>query len=192
MKSSITKLNDVTFPEYTGERVYMTKFTKASGLPSQLKRWQSTIDAMLEKIDIKHEPIFIMIDQARVKAGTTHRRPGIHIDGIWVPGDNTKDNIGMHSTRDGHKINGVAQNEDQALVLASNVRGCAAYLGEYHDQPQQDGSFTNINVGNLDKIELSPYSAWVGSAMTTLHESIPVPYDSYRTLVRLNICDWMP
>lgn len=83
-QSTIQQRGAVTFPEFTGERVYMLPFRKAEGLPFDLVRWQPTVDAMLDGIDVVG-PIYLMIDQGIVKPGTTHRRPGVHIDGHWVP-----------------------------------------------------------------------------------------------------------
>lgn len=76
-------LGDVTFPEFTGERIYMKKFYKNKGLPNEYKRWQPTIDQMLDKIDID-EPIYLMVDQGIVQPNTAHRREGVHIDGYWI------------------------------------------------------------------------------------------------------------
>lgn len=82
-KSTCEALGAVSFPEFTGERIYMEKFFKDKGLPEHLKRWQPTIDQMLEKIDID-EPMYLMVDQRVVEPNTTHRRPGVHIDGYWI------------------------------------------------------------------------------------------------------------
>ncbi len=84
-KSLIEQRAAVMFPEYTGERVYMREFFKNDGLPSDLLRWQPTVDAMLDGVD-SDGPIYIMIDQGIVRSGNTHRRPGMHIDGYWNPG----------------------------------------------------------------------------------------------------------
>ena len=55
----------VTFPEFTGERVYMQKFFKRTGLPSNLSRWQVTVDKMLQGVETDNA-IYIMIDQGIV------------------------------------------------------------------------------------------------------------------------------
>lgn len=38
--SEVTKLNKVVFPEFNNERIYMQKFYKQKGLPSNLEHWQ--------------------------------------------------------------------------------------------------------------------------------------------------------
>lgn len=84
MQSIVQQRGTVSFPTFTGERVYMRPFFKHEGLPEHLSRWQPTVDAMLDGIDTDC-PIYLMIDQKEVKANTTHRRPGMHLDGFWIP-----------------------------------------------------------------------------------------------------------
>ena len=83
MLSTATMIGDVSFPSFEAERVYMQKFFKKTGLPAHLKRWQKTVDAMLKFVDTDN-PIFIMIDQKKVKPEEAHRRPGAHIWRIYI------------------------------------------------------------------------------------------------------------
>jgi hypothetical protein len=76
--------SEVTFPEFTGERIYMLEFTQAAGLPDEAARWQPTVDQMLEGI-VTDQPMFLMVDQSEVLTGNTQRRPGAHMDGYWHP-----------------------------------------------------------------------------------------------------------
>lgn len=75
----------VSFPEFRGERHYMIPFFQQKGLSAELKHWQPTVDAMLEGVRTEL-PIYLMVDQKFVAAGTAHRRPGIHVDGYWDDG----------------------------------------------------------------------------------------------------------
>jgi hypothetical protein len=83
-KSIIETRGKVPFPEFTGERAYMVPFTKKT-LPAHLARWQDTVDAMLDGIDMPGIG-YIMIDQSIALSGNAQRRPGLHIDGYWNPG----------------------------------------------------------------------------------------------------------
>lgn len=207
MKSSVQQLGRVRFPEFTGERVYMQEFTKKGGLPKHLKRWQDTVDAMLEGIECSAS-IFLMIDQAPVKAMATQRRPGVHIDGIWEPG------VSSHSPGrpehvfavPGHKMwpkhvtvptpaspwrtvrpGHAMLDESELLVLASNVLGCDAYEGEYNDTPGKGGDCSHFDLSRMQRVDMEPGIAWAGDTMQMLHESIPVRKDCLRTVVRLNV-----
>lgn len=82
MKSECFAGSVVSFPKFTGERVYMHAFTPSIGLPKELERWQETVDAMLIGVNAPGS-VYLMIDQAEVIAGTYHRRPGLHVDGYW-------------------------------------------------------------------------------------------------------------
>lgn len=82
--SIIRERNGVHFPAFNGEKHYMVPFLKRFGLPNDLSHWQETVDDMLDGIETD-EPIYFMADQAFVKAGRPHRRPGVHVDGYWVP-----------------------------------------------------------------------------------------------------------
>ncbi len=192
--STVKQLGSVTLPEFTGDRIYMREFRKADGLPSDLSRWQPTVDQMLDGVD-SDGPIFIMVDQTELKAGTPQRRPGVHIDGVWHAGhgwDNQGGgqwNLGSHDTG-GHRFqDGV---ETQSLILASNVEGCAVYEGQYDGQPGDGGDFTHLELSGLRRVILEPNHAYAGDAMQLLHESIPVVRDCRRMLVRLNVSNWLP
>lgn len=94
MQSLIREVGQVSFPRHTNERIYMVPFLQREGLPREYERWQATVDAML--VDIKTDsPIYMMVDQGVIKAGVSHRRPGMHIDGYWIPA------IQAHSTDNG-------------------------------------------------------------------------------------------
>lgn len=83
-KSIVQRRGPVTFPEFTGERIYMHEFRKSTGLPPEYKRWRDTVEQMLDGIDTDG-PIYLMVDQGVVAPGHSHRRPGVHIDGYWHP-----------------------------------------------------------------------------------------------------------
>lgn len=82
IQSIIQKRGQVQFPEFSAERIYMLPFFQNEGLPSEFNHWQSTVDSMLMGIETE-EPIYLMVDQAFVKGGNAHRRPGMHVDGYW-------------------------------------------------------------------------------------------------------------
>lgn len=181
--SNVQQRGFVPFPEFTGERVYMREFTKAAGLPPDLARWQDTVDAMLDGVDTSG-PIFLMVDQAPVKVATTHRRPGLHVDGYWNPALYAHGHGGGHG---GHRIDGA---ESEALILASDVLGCAAYVGRFDGQPGDGGDCAHIDASGLLRVDMEPGRAWAGHTLHMLHEALPVRRDCLRTVVRLNVRGW--
>lgn len=118
--SAMQQRGAVPFPAFTAERVYMREFRKAEGLPADLKRWQPTVDAMLDDIDTD-QPIYLMVDQRQVKAGTASRRPGVHIDGWWVAGQRAHRMPG-HITKMAHGMPGGSGHSSQPSYGGHNSR----------------------------------------------------------------------
>lgn len=200
MKSSVWMGGAVHFPEWQGERVYMVPFKQSKGLPVTLSRWQDTVDEMLDGIKTDKD-IYLMIDQGIVKAGQTHRRPGPHIDGYWMPGvghghinpkfaghDNPyrghgipKEGPGRHGAPSHFHDKG----RNELILLASNITGAKAYLGDY-DGEFGSGGECNFDLGGMRTINMLGGVSWIGD-IYTIHESLPHEEDGLRTLVRLNV-----
>lgn len=176
--SNVQRMGHVPFPAFLGERVYMHEFTKAQGLPRHLWRWQPTVDAMLAGIDAPRS-IFLMIDQSPVQAGQAQRRPGVHVDGVWNPAIYAHGHGGGRHAHSGEVV--------ETLVLASDVLGCAAYVGDFEDEIGDDGDCSHIDVSGMERVLLKPGFAWAGPTLAMLHESVPVRDTCRRTLVRLNV-----
>ena len=189
--STVSHIGNVEFPAFMGDKIYMRKFYKKDGLPKDISRWQAVVDGMLESVKTEG-PIFIMVDEARVLAGRTHRRKGIHIDGYWnealkAHGGGSGHSMGMHGTPGsggGHKF--FDFDEEEALLLASNVAASAAYVGEWRGEIRDGGDCSEVDVSALTRIELEKNKVYAGN-VTMLHESLPVPFDCNRSLVRLNV-----
>ena len=214
-KSQIKEIGEVTFPEFKAERVYMVPFFQKEGLPKELKRWQKTVDQMLKGITTE-QPIYLMIDQTFVPAGTTQRRPGLHVDGYWLAEDSThgnggnghgsKKNTGSHGSHGGKKLakgrhgqggghkpkkgEGSWETADfdypEALILASNVTASRGFEGTFKGPIKDMGACEHISTEGLKEVVLEANKAYAGN-VTFLHESLPVKEDCYRTLVRLNV-----
>ncbi len=176
LDSTIDRRTKVTFPPFTGERIYMQPFLKMDGevlLPSRFARWVPVVTAMLEGIESAAK-MYLMVDQSEVKAGASHRRPGPHIDGNW-------------SERGGGTVDAHDFDDTELLLLASDVEGCVAYVGSY---PRVDfgpgGDCSAMDLSGLTKVKLEAGYVYLGT-VATIHESIPVEQDCQRTLVRINV-----
>lgn len=202
----------VPFPAFLGQRIYMEKFHKEEGLPTHMRHWQPTVDAMLTEVDTDN-PIYLMVDQGIVQAGVSHRRPGKHIDGYWhhsirahgstggghcsTPEDQ-KSNSSGHGPRP--HMAGRYGNDDwskatlehpEAIILASDIVGCKAFLGEWHYPMGHGGNCADMDTSGMQELILEAGRAYIGS-VGMVHESIPQTRNIKRTLVRLNVADWEP
>jgi hypothetical protein len=197
-KSIIERRGLVFFPEFTGERVYMRPFLKEKGLPKDLSRWQGTVNQMLDGIETD-KPIYIMIDQTKVKKKNPHRRPGVHIDGYWSPGNGHRVDIHRpggrgHSSHRGGSHCGWADadfKEPEAIILASNIPGCKGYTGVFEGPIGEGGDCEAIDLSRTTPFVMRPNIVYAGN-VCCLHESIPMDEERERTLVRLNVPGWTP
>lgn len=196
-KSIVKELGKVEFPEFLGERVYMRKFTKQAGLPKDLKRWQTTVDSMLHDVDCKGD-IFIMIDQAHVSKGDSHRRAGSHIDGYWLESvqahgggrhSRTLSSNGGWSYWSNESANDFQ--EPEGIILASDIEACKAFEGMYQGVIGEGGDCEGIDKTDMNIVSFKKDTAYAGN-VTMIHESLPVGFDCNRTLVRLNVKGWTP
>lgn len=203
----------VTFPAFAAERHYMIPFHQKTGLPSELKHWQKTVDAMLDNIQTDSE-IYLMIDQKVVYAGEAHRRPGIHVDGYWNPsklrhvhsanpmlfgvhtGEPSEDSEDTHRIRleDGTFVDdwsNATLSAPEAIILATDVTSAIAYKGKWSGIVGHMGDCSHLDVSHMKPIILSAGTVFAGNA-AMLHESAPVPFTCQRTVVRLNVPGWSP
>ncbi len=195
MKSLLKEIGPVSFPENTGERVYMRPFTIKSGLPSHLQRWQKTVDAMLRGVETDG-PIYLMIDQGLVRGGFTHRRKGAHIDGNWIPSLNGHGGHGKHRPISGSwsDDNGGWKESELApegIILASDVYASCAYIGDVKGEIKSGGDCSDMDLSLTNRVPLLAGKAYAGNVFM-VHESLPVEFDCLRTLVRLNVPGWEP
>lgn len=195
--SIIEARGPVAFPAYAGERHYMRPITKG-GLPKDLRHWQPTIDAMLAGIDTD-STMYLMIDQSAVKAGSTQRRPGLHIDGYWVPDDTTAAGGRWDGGRwsrgrwdgDGGSWNTAHFNAPEALLLASNVQAARGFTGTFTGFIGEGGDCSGIDLSGLKELPMEAGRVYAGN-VTSLHESLPVASDCFRTVVRISVPGWSP
>lgn len=147
--STVQQRGQVMFPQWTGERVYMVPFFQKDGLPFDLVRWQPTVDAMMDgiKTDL---PIYLMIDQGIVKAGNTHRRKGIHVDGYWNPGIEAHGSGGMPA-REGHRHKAPPSNGHQPYRSHSYDPPKSDYPGNHGGQRghMSGGSRNGMHTGHM-------------------------------------------
>lgn len=190
-KSIVQQRGPVPFAAHIGERIYMQEFHKGEPLPANLRRWAPTLDAMLDDVDTDG-PLYLMIDQGVVRTGTSHRRPGVHIDGYWVPAISAHggSHVGSWDNGKGNWLH-ADYAEHEGILLASSVQAAQAYSGVFAGQPGEGGDCTHIDLTGLVPTAMLAGQCYAGN-VTMLHESLPVAFDVLRTVVRINVPGWTP
>lgn len=82
--SKTTKLGNIVLPGFSGIRILMMPFwleDVAGTLPDFLSGWERSIQELVDLAPCQSGVAYLTIDEAVVQAGTTHRRPGLHVDG---------------------------------------------------------------------------------------------------------------
>ncbi len=156
MRSLVKPNGKTSFPLFTGEQIYQVPFILGEKLPEYLQRWQSTVDNMTRGLNCEGEA-YLMIDQADVLAGMSHRRSGLHIDGNWIPdvqchghGNPFPSHVhhkeptphkGVHDTPRASHVHDSQEPgmrfsplSKGGLILASNVSACRAFTGEFEGE----------------------------------------------------------
>lgn len=134
-KSEVKDLGSVSLPAFTGTRVMMQPFRLdrvAWSLPN-LRPWVDTICSLLSRLDELVTGVgYLTIDEAEVAAGETHRRPGLHVDGVGPDGD-----VG------GWGGGGGAWSSCGMIVAASHD-GCQAWRQNFEGSPGRDGDCSHL------------------------------------------------
>lgn len=197
IQSIIQRRSPVTFPEWEGDRIYMRPFK----VGDDLGKHTDTVRAMLDGVDTK-ETCYLMVDEALVKAGTFHRRPGKHIDGWWDDGLSAHNGSGpqhviepMHRRPPcpGHRspFHAHSEGREEGIFLASNITACVGYAGVFDGEPREGGDCDHIDVSGMTPINMEAGVTFAGN-VSMLHESTPVSFDCFRTVYRINVPHWKP
>jgi hypothetical protein len=177
--SSFKEVGKLEFPEYASIRVQLMPVIlhDRTSLPPLLEQWKRPFLALCEAVKDTHGTAYLTIDESEVKSGETHRRPGLHVDGMgaWGKGG-------------GWGVNG--------MLMASSLTGCAAWKQEFEGEPlhgddvgdPKEGSCEHLRSQALDskrRLLLSKRIYWCSPLC--VHESLPFAHPCKRTFVRLSM-----
>lgn len=174
--SQIRDLGPVALPAYTGLRVMMMPFLIEDMQSIPFVRYREPVRLLLEQ-NPDHLPegtAYLTIDEAEVSAGETHRRPGLHVDGLGSWG-------------------GPAPYACGGMILLSSRLGCVAYDQPLPGMPDAEGDCEKFR-SLLDvarRVEMMPGRAY-WCAPFLMHESIPMPEQTRRQVVRISMPNGLP
>lgn len=178
-ESPIVDLGIMQLPPFQGIRILQMPVILGSvhSLPRSLAAWTPALLYMMSrKFEYHGQTGYLTIDERLVKAHTTHRRPGIHVDGVYNGAGATWGGGAMWS--------GIGTG---MLTVASHV-GCRAWEGSFEAELGPDGEFENAEPHLVGKkeITLQPSTLyWMGPH--TVHESTPMREDTFRQFVRISM-----
>lgn len=173
--STLQTLGPVTLPHYEGIRVMMMPFHThdvRGSLPPALSHWAPVVERMAAPASAGVG--YLTIDEALVRAGETHRRPGLHVDGVGPDG------------RAGGWGGGGGWGSKGMTMVASHV-GCRAYVQEFCGAPAHEGDCSHLAADADPRcaVDLQPDQIYLCSPMT-VHEALPMKTDTRRQFCRVS------
>lgn len=178
-ESKFTKLSTVTLPEFSGTRVMMMPLILGdlSSIPESLNHYIPTFKELFSLMDQKHHGKvgYITIDEKHVKASQTHRRQGLHVDGVYNNSCGGWGGGGWGSVGNG-------------MITVASVKGCKAYNQTFNGEVGKDGECAKLAPQLKEESscvfeENTAY--WVDGLC--VHESVPQKEDTNRIFLRLSM-----
>jgi hypothetical protein len=176
--STFKFVGNVVFPEYSGVRVMMMPLVLGDldSVPPMLAGYCDTLAMLFALMETKHvgNVGYLTVDEKIVKRGTTHRRAGLHVDGVFEGRCGGWGGGGWGSVGNG------------MLTTSSHV-GCRAWNQEFDGYPGNDGECDHLASQLRDAGTIfEPRGVyWVDGLC--VHESMPLPVDTNRQFVRLSM-----
>lgn len=170
--SKIEDKGSISFPEFTGLRIMMMPFRleDADTIPDFMPQWRSAVGDLIALSNVKNGTAYLTIDEAHVVAGETHRRPGMHVDGLGAWGGG------------GGKGSWAAN----GMLIASNRIGCRGWHQTFAGEPGPNGECEHLAEQCGPEILMQPGRVYWCSPLA-VHESIPQRETGARAFVRLSM-----
>lgn len=171
----------VEFPQYSGTRVMMMPLLLGNmeTIPEMLKHYKDFIYSLFKMTDPNHygKVGYLTIDEKEVQGGKTHRRMGLHVDGVYNAscGGWGGDGGGWGSVSTG-------------MLTVASAPGCKAYSQPFSGVIGKDGECDLIKDQCLEdssKLFESNHVYWLSGL--TVHESVPMERTIKRQFVRLSM-----
>lgn len=168
--SKIELLGQVEFPRYSATRVMMMPFLleePRGSLPTPLTGYRGLVSHICSKSAVREGVGYLTIDEALVLEGETHRRPGLHVDGLGAWGGGG-----------GYAANG--------MFVAASVEGCEGYQGVFDAALGDDGDCAHIDVSKATTVRMGASKLYWCSPRA-IHRSLPMPRDIHRQFIRISM-----
>jgi hypothetical protein len=179
--STFKRLGEVQLPVFAGVRVMMMPILigRADSVPDSIGDWRPVLSGLFEKFP-KHEGEigYVTIDEKHLAAGQTHRRAGLHVDGVFQGGA---------GGWGGGSPGGPWASKSSGMVLVSSPAGCRAWNQKFEGEPGPEGECDHLRDQLKDEgTILEPGVAyWCGGLC--VHESMPQRKRTKRQFLRLSL-----
>lgn len=140
-------------------------------LPDDLGHYRPFLRSLFDLAPVRSGVAYLTIDTRLVRRGTTQRRAGLHVDGVFRGGAGS--------------WGGGSWGKKGMLTVASHV-GCRAWSGTFQGQPGPEGECDHLREQlGVPTVLAANEVYWLDGLC--VHESLPQPVDIARTFVRLSM-----
>lgn len=166
--SKIEEKGLILFPEFSGARVMMLPFRLDDLDTLPVAHYRPAVRQLLNVCTVKTGVAYLTIDEAFVRAGETHRRPGMHVDGLggWGGGGG-----------------GWARN---GMLLASSIFGCRGWAQAFEGEIGPNGECEHLAGQCGPETKMLPNRVYWCNDLA-VHESVPQSFDAPRQFIRLSM-----
>lgn len=183
-ESEIYCVGEIVFPEFSGTRIMMMPFLlhdPERSVPDSLALWRPALAALCALAPLHEGVGYLTIDEAVVGAGETHRRPGLHVDGIGPDG-----RAAAWGGGGGYAGNG--------MLVAASVEGCRGWVGEFRGYPGNNGDCAHLaEQCAMERMITMRANVVYYCSPLAVHEAIPMTTEQPRQFVRVSMpsrCPW--
>lgn len=175
-RSEIELRGAAKLPRYSGARVMMMPFLLEDPQRTvHLRQYRDLLRALGDMGAPEKGVAYLTIDEAMVEVGQTHRRPGLHVDGVGPGGD-----PGPWASKQGKWAG-------EGMLVVANRLGSRGWVGEFEGAPGPNGCCAHL-ADQCVKKEPLPLLAesvyWCGP--TAVHEALPMTRATFRQFVRVS------
>jgi hypothetical protein len=179
-QSDFEKRGAIELPEFSNTRVMMMPVVLGDieSIPPSLQKWRRAMKTLFDMQSHKGEVGYITIDEKLVTHGQTHRRAGLHVDGIYHGGK------GLWSVPPSGPW---ASIETGALTVSSH-EGCKAWKQQFVGWPGDEGECDHLapQCNEAASEIFKPFNVyWFGGLC--VHESLQQENPVARQFVRLSM-----
>lgn len=183
--STFKKLCSTEFPSFSKTRIMMMPVIlgKMRTIPEGLSHYRPLIHSLFEAQDYEGEIGYLTIDEKVLEPGQTHRRSGIHVDGIYKSSPGGWGGGGSWGGGFGH-----SSNEGTGFLTVSSHAQCKAWKQEFTGRPGDEGECEHLaEQCQEDCAELfNPGQVYWANPLC-VHESLPAKQTVMRQFVRLSL-----
>lgn len=176
------------------------KITMKAFNPSTLegvpRKFRDAVVKMIAMLPNLPQVAYLTVDGRFLTPLKTHRRPGAHIDGNYLPEICSWGNGGGN----GWKVseagalsivdhNRSYNNDNGGMLIAASKVGCRGWNGQFEGRPGVGGDCSHIDL--TEGFLLKPNTVYYGNSRF-IHESIPTNKYQYRTMIRITLPEDYP